>query len=83
MCTVNLRQEWFRYSALMHIPRIACDEVSVAWLGVYTVKPDPQYGHHTYEISEYEQQAFLESRKKTEIHCQTQLSTLSGVFTKA
>lgn len=80
---MNLRQEWFRNSALMLILRRACDEDSGAWLGVYAVKPDLQYGHHTYKISEYEQQAFLESRKKTEIHCQTQLSTLSGIFTEA
>lgn len=80
---MNLRQEWFRYSALMHILRIAYDEVSMARVRVYTVKPDPQNGHHTYEITEYEQQAFLESRKKTEIHWQTQLSTLSGVFPEA
>lgn len=79
---MDLKQGWFRYSALtpMNILRRVCDEVSAGCLGVYTVKPDQQHGHHTYEISECEEQVFLVTGKKTEIHCQTQLSILSGIF---
>ena len=50
---------------------------------VYTVKPGQQHSHHTYETSEYKEQVFLRIGKKSEMHCQTQLSIPSGIFMEA
>lgn len=50
---------------------------------VYAVKPGQQHSPHIYETSEYKEWVFLRTGKKSDMHCQTQLSTPSGIFMEA